>query len=84
MKLQKFVGCLTVLLFVGGAMASADMKQLKAYKDAFPEESAKCTNCHTATMPKKDGDHAMNAYGQKVVAISATPTAETYKAAGKA
>jgi cytochrome c len=83
MKSQKVVGFLTVLLLIGSSLALADMKQLKAYKEAFPGAAVKCAHCHTAAMPKKDGDHALNAYGQKVVAISNAPTAADYKAAGK-
>ena len=81
---NRVVGLVGVLMLVGSSMALADMAQMKAYKEAYPDEKAKCVTCHTAAMPKKDGDHALNAYGQKVVAINAEPTAATYTEAGKA
>lgn len=64
-------------------MASANLKELKAYKQAFPEAKVKCASCHVATMPKKDAAE-LNAYGKAAMAASATPTAETFKSVGKA
>ncbi len=64
-------------------LASANLKELKAYKEAFPEAKVKCASCHVATMPKK-GAAELNAYGKAAVAAQATPTSETFKSVGKA
>ena len=76
--------CLFAILF--SALASvvyADMAEIKKYKQAFPGETVKCSNCHAVAIPKKTGDHSLNAYGQKVTQAKPT-TVESYKAAGKA
>ncbi len=64
--------------------ALANVKQIKAYKEAYPDEKPKCQHCHVSEKPKKDdGQHDMNTYGKKVLELAKEPTAETYKAAGK-
>lgn len=62
--------------------AQADLPQVKLYKEAYPDAKPKCINCHTAAVPKKDGDHELNDYGKKVKATDEKPTAETYKKVG--
>lgn len=64
--------------------AWANMGEIKKYKEAFPDEKAKCATCHVDAMPKKDGNHDLNEYGKKVVSINEKPVVETYKTAGKA
>lgn len=64
-------------------LASANLKELKAYKEAFPDAKVKCASCHVATMPKK-GAADLNEYGKAVAAAGATPTAEAIKGIGKA
>ena len=64
-----------------------DMKQMKIYKEAFPDAKVKCVSCHADAMPKKDdGQHEMNDYGKAVVDKAAQDgaevTADTYKAVG--
>ena len=77
-----FSGFIFTLLFLScGVQAQASMKELKAYKEAFPDAKAKCANCHVAAMPKK-GAATLNAYGQ--AAMAANPNAETFKKLGKA
>ena len=49
-----------------GTSSMADMAQMKVYKEAFPGVKVKCVDCHTAAVPKKDGDHGLNAYGEAV------------------
>jgi hypothetical protein len=49
----------------------ATMDIQKAFKEKYPEAKAvngKCSTCHTMALPKKDGDHANNAYGADVKA----------------
>jgi hypothetical protein len=66
------------------AMAQANMKDIKIYKEAFPDSKIKCLDCHVDAMPKKDaGKHELNDYGKAVVAENAQPTADTYKKVGK-
>lgn len=63
--------------------AWANPKQIKAYKEAYPGTKPKCVNCHADEKPKKDdGLHNPNEYGKKVLALNATPDADTYKKAG--
>ena len=69
--------------------AQANMTQLKAYKDAYPDAKPKCIDCHVDKMPKKDdGAHELNDYGKAVVKAAQAAkldkaTADTYKAVGK-
>ncbi|MBF0121843.1 MAG: hypothetical protein HQL21_00365 [Candidatus Omnitrophica bacterium] len=78
-----------VLLF--SVPARADIKEIKKYKEAFPETKPKCIECHVAALPKKDdGQHENNDYGKAVLAEAqkeeakeAEPTVETYKKVGK-
>ncbi len=73
-----------ILLVFGVSQAQADMAQIKAYKEAFPDAKLKCINCHTSDQPKKEqGKHDSNAYGLKVKEVNPKPTAETYKTVGK-
>lgn len=74
------------ILFIWSAKAQADVEQMKAYKEAFPDAKLKCTSCHVDALPKKEeGKHEWNAYGKKVkeAAAKAKPTAEIYKKVGK-
>ncbi len=76
-------------VMVIGNSARADLKQIKAYKEAFPESKPKCIDCHTTEKPKKDdGEHDPNDYGKAIVAASTEagneePTAETYQKVGQ-
>lgn len=84
MKSEKIVVAVLAFAFFAVANASADVKQTKLYKEAFPAETPKCIFCHIDKIPKKDeGKHELNAYGLKVKKENATPTAETYKKVGK-
>lgn len=95
MKLEKFFSKLTMLsaltiLFLLSSlpMAFANVKQIKAYKEAFPDTKPKCVHCHVDEKPKKeDGAHEWNDYGKKVkeLAVAAkkeSADADTYKEAG--
>ena len=73
-------------------MAQAGMKDMKIYKEAYPDATTKCINCHVDAMPKKDdGKHEWNAYGKAVIAEAQkagakpdiSPTVDTYKKVGK-
>ena len=81
--LTKTLFIMTTGLFVSG-LALANLEQVKIYKEAFPGEKPKCTNCHISKMPKKeDGKHDWNEYGQKVRKVKEKPDVETYKTVGK-
>lgn len=82
--MKKGIGILAVLALVFWASSAwATVDQAKAYKKAFELEKApRCAGCHTADKPKKDGDHELNDYGKKVVAVVAEPTEDTYKQVG--
>lgn len=79
-----------VILGLAGAVcffspaAKANLKEIKAYKEAFPDAKIKCSACHAVERPSKEGAHGLNSYGQAVVSAEANPTAETFKKAGKA
>ena len=86
MDIKKILVLTLGVFFIWGAKGQADVNQIKAYKEAFPDAKPKCINCHVDAIPKKDeGKHNWNAYGLKVKEISAKakPTAETYKKVGK-
>ncbi len=74
-----------VLFILNGIIpAHADLKEIKKYKEAFPEAKPKCIECHVQEKPKKDdGQHELNEYGNAVKAKAEEITAETYKAVGK-
>lgn len=86
-NLQLTVILATGLVFaLGSIYAKADLKQIKAYKEAFADAKPKCIECHVDEKPKKDdGQHEANDYGKAVVKAAGTekPTAETYKTVGK-
>ncbi len=72
-------------LILSGAVAKADMAQIKAYKDAYPGARPKCISCHVDKMPKKEnGQHDLNSYGKAIIKAAGTtiPTADTYKKVG--
>ena len=68
--------------------AHADLKQIKVYKETYPDAKPKCINCHVDKMPKKDdGQHEPNDYGKAAIKAAKAagvekPTAETYKTIG--
>ena len=74
-------------LMFGMATAQANMKEIKIYKEAYPDAKIKCMDCHVDAMPKKDaGKHEMNNYGKAVIAATAkpdvSPTVDTFKKMG--
>ncbi len=82
---KKTVWIVTGLFFAAGFLspAYANVKQIKAYKEAYPDTRPKCIHCHTLEKPKKeDSQHDPNEYGKKVIAIKAEPDAGTYRQAG--
>lgn len=89
MKPEKFfwAGIVFSIIFFGLIFQTfvwANVKQIKLYKEAFPDEKPKCSHCHVSDKPKKeDGEHELNDYGKKAAGIKAEPDADTYKAAGK-
>ncbi len=74
-----FVGVFVLSL---ATLGRADLAQMKVYKEAFPGSKPKCIDCHTMALPKKDGEHALNDYGNKVKALAETITVDEYKKAG--
>ncbi len=63
------VGILAAGAFLFTSTAKADLKEIKNYKEAYPETKPKCIDCHVDAMPKKDdGKHELNAYGTAVIA----------------
>ena len=68
--------------------AQADTKQIKAYKESFPDEKPKCIHCHLDEKPKKEGPHELNEYGKKAKTLAdeakkEAPDADSYKQAGQ-
>ena len=75
------LGCILIT-----ASAYAGIRQIKAYKEAFPDAKPKCIDCHVDQFPKKDdGQHDLNDYGKVVVKAAGgeVPVADTYKTVGK-
>ena len=83
MKIITF--CIMSAFILWAVPAKANLLEIKAYKDAYPDTHPKCIDCHKDKMPKKDdGQHELNDYGKAVVkaAGAAKPTADTYKTVG--
>ena len=80
-KLITSAGFVFILVFLFGTLqAFASVKEVKAYREAFPDAKVKCTTCHSVAIPKK-GAAELNDYGK--AAMAAGPT-ETFKKMGKA
>lgn len=95
-NVMTFLFVIAASAFLFTSTASADMKQMKAYKEAYPDTKPKCIECHDSALPKKDdGQHENNEYGKAIVAEAkaeaaaagiteeALPTVEAYKKVGK-
>ena len=87
---MKKVNFLILTGFICWALpAHADMDQIKAYKETYPDAKPKCIDCHVDKMPKKeDGAHDPNDYGKSVIKAAKAagldkPTANTYKTVGQ-
>ena len=86
MKILSFLVFSSFILWV--LPAQADMVQIKAYKEAFPDTKLKCINCHADEHPKKDdGQHENNDYGKAAVTAAKAvdldkPNADIYKKIG--
>ncbi len=83
--MNKKIFLLAVMALFSCGLASANIKQVKVYQEAYPDaEKPKCIACHTAEKPKKEGDHELNDYGKKVDASKTgeAPTADDFKKAG--
>ena len=81
-KATRSFGVIFSLVFLSCAVqAQASMKEIKAYKEAFPDAKVKCATCHSVSMPKT-GAAGLNDYGK--AAMATTPNAETFKKLGKA
>ena len=79
--------CLSIVLAAGMLWAGpsqANLKDIKAYKEAYPGSKVKCTDCHMIVR----GDDAsnpmdLNKYGAAAMEYSHVPTAERYKKIGR-
>jgi len=70
--------------FLTAVPAQASLKEIKKYKEAFPDSKPKCINCHVDEKPKKeDGRHDPNDYGKAVIKAASEPTVDIYKQVGK-
>ena len=78
-------GVILIAILAWSIPALANMKMIKAYKEAYPDSKPKCVNCHVDAMPKKDdGAHDPNDYGKAVLTAAGAekPTADTYTKVG--
>jgi len=79
---EALAGLVFSLIFLScAAQGYANLKEIKAYKEAFPGAQVKCVTCHSVAMPKK-GAAELNDYGK--AAMAASPGADTFKKLGKA
>ncbi len=79
-----FAGITFTLVFLACiAQGYASIKEMKAYKEAFPDAKVKCATCHSVAVPKT-GAAGLNDYGQAAFAANPRPTAETFKQLGQA
>ena len=89
-RIMLMVLCFGVGFVVFSAAAQANLKEMKKYKESFPDAQLKCIDCHVSALPKKDdGQHEWNDYGKAVndeakkeAAADGLPTADTYKKVG--
>jgi hypothetical protein len=80
---EMFAGFIFILAFLSFAVqVFANMKEIKAYKEAFPDAKVTCVACHSVAMPKK-GAARLNDYGQAVLKAEKNPTPEIFKKLGK-
>ncbi len=83
-KIQFAILAMGIMFVMTGIPAQASLKEIKNYKEAFPDTKPKCINCHKDEKPKKeDGQHDPNEYGEAVLSTDKEPTADTYKKVGK-
>jgi hypothetical protein len=89
LRLQKITAMAIVFVFALWMVpAQASLKEIKKYKEAYPDTKPKCMNCHTDEKPKKeDGAHEANAYGKAVMDMSKEAkeeeiSVESYKKVG--
>ena len=81
MRNQMFV--FMAIFLVWGLPAQANIKEVKAYKEAFEGSKPKCINCHISEKPKKDeGLHDWNDYGKAAKALNEKPTSVDFKKLG--
>lgn len=67
MRLFVLFATLFVITAVAIPQAQANVKQLKVYRQVYPDYKPKCGYCHVDDKPKKDdGKHDLNAYGLKM------------------
>ncbi len=84
--MKVIIFCIISAFILWAVPAQANLTQLKAYKEAYPDTHPKCVDCHVDKMPKKeDGQHDPNDYGKAVIKAAGTekPTVDTYKKVGK-
>jgi len=85
-KKLMLVSVITIGCVLMSVSAYAGLRQIKAYKEVFPDAKPKCIDCHVSELPKKDdGQHDLNDYGKAVVksADGETPKVDAYKTVGK-
>ncbi|MEI7750554.1 MAG: hypothetical protein WCJ71_00560 [Candidatus Omnitrophota bacterium] len=70
--------------FLSNPLASANVKEMKAYMQAFPTAKVKCISCHAVEKPTKNGSHGLNDYGDAVLKAEKNPTPEIFRKLGKA
>ena len=81
---QQLIIAFAVLFLAGAIPAHANLKEIKKYKEAFPDAKPKCIECHMDEKPKKDdGQHDPNDYGKAVLNVAKETTVETYQKVGK-
>ena len=74
MNRMKTLFLIAVFVFFTNTIATANVKYLKVYKDAYPDPKPQCMFCHVDKLPKKDdGKHDLNEYGKKVKEAAKTP-----------
>ena len=62
--MRRTIGVFIAAGFLFSGVSQASMPVMKAYKQAFPGDSVKCSSCHVNALPKKaEGQHDWNAYG---------------------
>ena len=67
MRYIKVCFMILALILSFSSASFANVKQLKTYREVYPDYKPKCNYCHIEEKPSKDeGKHELNAYGQEL------------------
>ena len=73
-----------MLALIHTGTAQANLKDIKAYKEVYPNVKLKCTDCHMVVRgDDPDNPMDLNPYGKAAMLLEKFPTAERYRKIGR-